>query len=629
MLDETLRVSRDLCTGIGAFFISASGELRTTLPEDGSADETIARFRDLAQSCLTHPAVRDRALFATAEITEEVDAVERSLACLALPIWSGDAKLGVLGVADTWLPELDDEQRAGLISLGQNLALELESLGAVEAFRAYQQGPAVSTQEQPEPIEAESELEEVETQEIEAYSFDAETELPEIRTLVIPHGEAIEVSDGEIVDDSAGPDHHETFLGEVLDHLPDGLLVTRADGAVVMVNQAFAQMTGLPIDDLLGEDAGQIVSTGEYLTAEATAVPTAERTETLLSALGHAQSGRNLLVSSVGGDPVVTEPSGARLLSRYAGECTVTLLREAAATESLLHSHGDRLSAVLDELEDGVICCDEEGIVLVANTAARLLQGLPAGRALVGLPFSGVTSLQTTGGAPLAPEAHPLLQALRDGITHTTHLRLATGEHHQRHLAVSARPLQLENGRRGAIAVLRDMTAEWTEQEQLAHYALHDPLTGLANRYLFSAELERMLKGLARRGGSVALVFMDLNGFKRINDEFGHSVGDELLRAIGRRLQGAVRSDDVIARLGGDEFVIAHNSASSLSDGDSIVARIRKVLLAPYLVDGKVFDVRVSIGWVSTASAEVTAEKLLDEADKAMYGEKRQRGTEA
>lgn len=584
-LAETLQVSRDLCAGIGAFFIGAGGEIQTTLPDTPGEDDAARRLAALARSCLTHPAVREHALFATAEIADE--SVERGLACVALPIWSDGVKLGVLGVVDTWLPELDDEQRAGLVSLGNSLARELVAHGAVDAFRSR------------EPSDS------------------------ECRAVVVARDDAVEfdtTADAEIVDEPATGERHESFLGEVLDHLPDGLLVTRSDGAVVMVNQAFAQMTGLPIDDLLGEDAAEVVATGERPAGLATAEPDAGAD--LLAALGRSRSSRNLLVSSRSGEPVVAEPSGTHLLSRYAGECTVTLLRETGVSDSVLH-RGGSLTAVLDELEDGIICCDQDGIVLVANTAARVLQGLPAGRTLAGLPFSGVTSLQTSSDTPLAPESHPLLLALRDGITHTSHLRLSGGEQHQLHLAVSARPLQLEGGQRGAIAVLRDMTAEWTEQEQLAHYALHDPLTGLANRYLFSAELERMLKGLARRGGSVALVFMDLNDFKRVNDEHGHAVGDDLLRAIGRRLAAAVRSDDVVARLGGDEFVIAHTSSSPLSDGDSMVARIRKALLAPYLVDGNVFDVRVSLGWVSTTSADVTAAKLLDEADKAMYGEKR------
>ena len=141
-------------------------------------------------------------------------------------------------------------------------------------------------------------------------------------------------------------------------------------------------------------------------------------------------------------------------------------------------------------------------------------------------------------------------------------------------------------------------------------------------------ELGRMLQGLGRRGGAVALVYLDLDRFKAINDEHGHDTGDEVLSALARRLRGAVRGDDVVARLGGDEFVLAHLSAESRPDGDLVVSRLRKVLSAPFRVRGQVFDVGASIGWVSTDRADVGPEALLARADRAMYQSKRERAAQ-
>jgi diguanylate cyclase (GGDEF)-like protein len=134
-----------------------------------------------------------------------------------------------------------------------------------------------------------------------------------------------------------------------------------------------------------------------------------------------------------------------------------------------------------------------------------------------------------------------------------------------------------------------------------------------------------MLQGLGRRGGSVALIYMDLDDFKRINDEHGHDMGDQVLGAFARRLRGAVRSDDVVARLGGDEFVIAHATTERPPDGDLVVSRLRKVLSAPFSVRGIAFDVGASIGWVSTDKADVGPDALLARADRAMYLHKRGR----
>jgi diguanylate cyclase (GGDEF)-like protein len=272
-----------------------------------------------------------------------------------------------------------------------------------------------------------------------------------------------------------------------------------------------------------------------------------------------------------------------------------------------------------------VLCLDADGRVVLANRAANALHGMPPQRTLVGGPLPMVSALRTEDGLILALEGHPGLKALRDASPAEANLCVDDPELGQRHLTVSARPFAV-GGRLGSLVVLHDTTAEWLEQQRLTHYALHDPLTGLANRYLLLEELRRMLQGLARRGGSVALVFMDLDGFKGINDHYGHDVGDEVLTAVARRLRGAVRADDVVARLGGDEFVVAHASSERLVDGDMVVSRIRKVLSAPFRVRGEIFDVGASIGWVSTEVDDLTPDALLARADREMYLQKRDRG---
>ena len=123
----------------------------------------------------------------------------------------------------------------------------------------------------------------------------------------------------------------------------------------------------------------------------------------------------------------------------------------------------------------------------------------------------------------------------------------------------------------------------------------------------------------------MALVYLDLDDFKGINDEYGHEVGDEVLAAVARRLKGAVRGEDVVSRLGGDEFVIAHVSDLRVPDGDLVVSRIRKVLSAPLRLRTQVFDVAASIGWVSTDADDVSPDALLARADRAMYRHKQER----
>jgi diguanylate cyclase (GGDEF)-like protein/PAS domain S-box-containing protein len=285
------------------------------------------------------------------------------------------------------------------------------------------------------------------------------------------------------------------------------------------------------------------------------------------------------------------------------------------------------IEQLLDSVDEGIVCCDADGRVVLANTAARVMHGLPPDQPMVGLPLPAVTALRTPDGSPLSLESHPLMLALRGGVPVTARFVREDDPDHRVHVAVSARPLR-PGGPVGAVAVLRDVSAELEKQESLEYFALHDPLTGVANRYLLLEELRRMLDGLARRGGFVSLVYLDLDNFKEVNDIHGHDIGDEVLRAITRRLQRAVRGEDVVARIGGDELVVAHVTMDRLSDADTIVARLRKVLSAPYRFGSLVLDVGASVGWVSTSTSDTSAEALITEADRAMYEEKRRRAVQ-
>ncbi|MGH9093339.1 MAG: diguanylate cyclase [Acidimicrobiales bacterium] len=422
----------------------------------------------------------------------------------------------------------------------------------------------------------------------------------------------------------------EPFLGEVLDHLPHGLVVTRADGAIVLVNQTFAAMTGLAMDDLLGEDVTAVfsleISGGGVSGMAPPPEPTAQGGGWMAAMLGEAGPGHRLRVRLPSGELLVVRASGRRVRSRFAGDCVVTLVQ---ATDGLpVPAAGDAsVEELLDSVEEGIVCCDAAGTVVLANTAARLMHGLPVDEPMVGLPFPAETALRTPDGTPVPAAAHPLLEALRSGIPVTARFVRHNGVDGAVHVAVSARPLP-PGGPGGAIAMVRDVSAEHAKQESLEYFALHDPLTGVANRYLLLEELRRMLDGLARRGGFVSLIYLDLDNFKDVNDVHGHEVGDEVLRAITRRLQRAVRGEDVVARIGGDELVVAHVTADRLSDADTVVARVRKVLSAPYRFGNLVLDVGASVGWVSTATGEESAEELISEADRAMYDEKRRRSAQ-
>lgn len=178
-------------------------------------------------------------------------------------------------------------------------------------------------------------------------------------------------------------------------------------------------------------------------------------------------------------------------------------------------------------------------------------------------------------------------------------------------------------GRTCLIALVRDITQRKQAQAQLAHAAFHDPLTGLPNRTLL---LDRLQRSIARRkrnpGHGFAVLFLDLDHFKDINDSQGHVAGDDVLRLVAQRLESLTRVTDTVARLGGDEFVILLDDVRNATELHPLLQRIGTGLDQPFSIAGHDLRVSVSIGAVLGAARHVKPENVLREADSAMYAAK-------
>ena len=177
----------------------------------------------------------------------------------------------------------------------------------------------------------------------------------------------------------------------------------------------------------------------------------------------------------------------------------------------------------------------------------------------------------------------------------------------------------------GAIMAFRDVTAARAKSLEMSHLAQHDVLTGLPNRVLFNDRLTQAIALADRQGKQLAVMFVDLDHFKKINDSLGHEIGDKLLRSVGERLRACVRRSDTVSRLGGDEFVVLLSQVEHAEDAAISARKTLRALTAPHLIDGKSLDINVSIG-VSTYPIDgQDAESLINRADNAMY-EAKQRG---
>lgn len=171
--------------------------------------------------------------------------------------------------------------------------------------------------------------------------------------------------------------------------------------------------------------------------------------------------------------------------------------------------------------------------------------------------------------------------------------------------------------------VMFDITGRKALEEQLRHQAFHDPLTNLPNRALFMDRLEHALARMERRGGAIAVLFMDLDNFKPINDTFGHRVGDRLLVAVAGRVRNCLRPEDTLARLGGDEFTVLVEGVEDSEDAVRVTERIIGAFRESFISDGRELSVSASIGTALGTAPAKSPEDLLRDADLALYEAKR------
>ena len=160
------------------------------------------------------------------------------------------------------------------------------------------------------------------------------------------------------------------------------------------------------------------------------------------------------------------------------------------------------------------------------------------------------------------------------------------------------------------------------EHARMEHIATHDPLTGLPNRALLFDRLGQAIEAVKRNDRHLAVMFVDLDGFKELNDTLGHAAGDELLGAVAARLRQALRASDTVARLGGDEFVLLCTHLASVEDGCLVAHKIAETLGLPFALQGRSWSIGASVGVALHSGEGVSSAELMRRADLAMYSAK-------
>jgi diguanylate cyclase (GGDEF)-like protein/PAS domain S-box-containing protein len=284
---------------------------------------------------------------------------------------------------------------------------------------------------------------------------------------------------------------------------------------------------------------------------------------------------------------------------------------ERVRTEEALRLSEALHRAMVESTQEGILATSPDGLVIFANeTAAEVL-----GRGVDGLYGEDPVRLlglhaEARVGTDGALEVHEVVFRRADGV--------------ERILRVSRRPLNSRNDRLGSLVSVSDVTDARHAESVLRSRALHDPLTGLPNRYLFTDRLETAAARHERTPGrGTAVLFLDVDRFKRVNDDFGHETGDGVLREIGARLLASIRATDTVSRLGGDEFAVICEDTGG-DEAQVIAERILAAFVPPVVVEGAEHQVSVSVGLA--LAPPYPFDEVVRRADEAMYRAKQEGG---
>ena len=313
-------------------------------------------------------------------------------------------------------------------------------------------------------------------------------------------------------------------------------------------------------------------------------------------------------------------------LKRAAEESLATLatevalaLQSAALMEEALYQRGEaRLSSLVKNASD-VICIvgEDAGIRYVSPSVRRMfgyLQGALAEGRLVDIvhPDEQERVLSFIKATAAQPVGHP----------QTTEFRVRHSDRSWRDVETLSTNLLGDEAVNGIVLNIRDVTERKAIEAELEHQAFHDPLTGLPNRALFHNRLEHALAGQHRDSLQVAVLFLDVDALKDVNDSLGHAAGDKVLQEVGRRLHDCMRGVDTAARMGGDEFAVMIQGSESEMHSIEIAQRVTNALALALTLDGKQVTVAASVG-IAFSNREGAvcrdAEELLGDADAAMY----------
>ena len=313
-------------------------------------------------------------------------------------------------------------------------------------------------------------------------------------------------------------------------------------------------------------------------------------------------------------DSIVTDQIDTRNLVQL-----IAMMFERRASEEQRFVELERADVTLNSIGDAVLTTDIQGNVTYLNAEAERLTGWTRAEAFA-RPLSEVLDVTDGMTGQSAQDPSRLAIERRKKVRLKGNYILVGRDGHETAIEHTAAPIHDRLGQiLGAVIVFRDVIVSRERRLQMLHLAEHDALTDLPNRLLLNDRLARSIALARRYDRRLAVLFLDCDRFKHINDTLGHDIGDQVLRSIARRLSDCVRESDTVSRHGGDEFLILLSEVDHAEDAAVIAEKIVSSLAEPHLIDGHELTLTVSVGIALYPEDGEDAQSLIMRADTAMY----------
>lgn len=412
----------------------------------------------------------------------------------------------------------------------------------------------------------------------------------------------------------------------------DAIVTIDIESTILFVNMAVEKIFGYTSVELLGRNLSMLMPESmrhSHTTSLKRYLETGKKNIAWngVELTGLHKSGKTIPLdvsfgeSSITDKPIFTGIIRDISARKQADEALARKTQELIRSKEILESQSRILQSILDSMGDGVIVADEEGKLLFINPAAEKIIGLDSATAA---PDEMVEQFCTYLPAIITPGSKkdiPLVRAIRGEIFDATDVLMRHAKSSKSvWLSVTGRPLKDSDGAsRGGVVVFRDSTEQKQIEQHLNYLANYDALTGLANRILFFDHLTQGLTRTHWQKRFIAVLFLDLDRFKSVNDMFGHNVGDILLQTVAARLVECVRAGDTVARLAGDEFALILADIAHEDDVLRIIKKIQDAMSMIYKIDNHEIFISTSIGISMFPGDGDDADALLRNADTAMY----------